>query len=195
MFNFIHVFFCVVATTSCAAFQEYLGLGTQTKPFMGCSLEVCSDWCRQEYGRSTGAAGYGCQIFVGVETLAFCECTDGGRNDPDVVPSVLCHEPLACSSCKHGYCSTSPSMNKLFHNLCVTCEPGFELLPTGACTSVDIADAESLYKCPIDDRVEDPCFYGKCVDGNATSRTSFSCDCNQGYEGPLCNAGIIELMR
>jgi hypothetical protein len=161
---------------------------------MGCSLSVCSDWCRQEYGLSTGAAGFGCQIIEGIETLAFCECTDGGRNDPDVIPSVLCHEPLVCSSCEHGYCSTSPVKNKLFNNLCVSCEPGFVLLPTGVCASFDDVDgAEAMYKCPIDHRFENPCVNGRCVDGNATLRTSFSCDCNEGYEGPLCNAGIIAL--
>ena len=154
---------------------------------MPCSLDSCSSWCRQKYGRIVGAIGFGCQIFGGVETLAFCECSDGGRPDADLTRAVLCHELVACSACDNGYCSTSPVKNKYFNNLCVACKPGFELLPTGICAAVIGAlEAESIYRCPL----KDPCGVkgGKCVDGDTFLKTPFFCECKPGFEGPLCDA-------
>ena len=168
--------------------QETLGLGTADKPLLPCSEDQCSEWCRQEYGRSVASTKFGCQHVSGAETLAFCECSDGGRTDADVTQVVLCHEPLVCSVCEHGYCSTSPVTNELYNNFCVVCEPGFVRLPTGVCVLPGAIAMDWIYSCPADD----PCLKlggGVCVNGDSNSLTPFYCECRQGYEGPLCQAG------
>ncbi len=159
---------------------------------MLCSLHTCSEWCRDAYGKSVGAADFGCQIIDGVETFAFCECSDGGRKGRGVTQAVLCHEPLVCPTCEHGYCSTSPIKNNLFNNACVICEPGFVLLPNGTCvnTLIDSPEAVSIYTCPSS-YVYNPCLHGVCVDGDAVLGTPFFCKCNQGFEGPLCESGAL----
>ena len=155
---------------------------------MPCTLDRCSEWCRQVYGRSIGSVGFGCQNVGGFETLGLCECSEGGYSDVDLPRAVLCHELLACSSCAHGYCSTSPEKNRLFNNSCVACEPGFVLLPTGSCVT---ASAESIYTCPMNN----PCIHGVCLDGNTDMEIPYSCKCRQGFEGPLCNAGAIQFLH
>jgi hypothetical protein len=160
---------------------------------MPCSLNRCSEWCRQEFGRGVGSIGFGCQSIGGVETLAFCECSDGGRVDADLVRAVLCHEFAACSACEHGYCSTSPVKNKHFNNLCVTCKPEYLLLPTGICAAAnETLGLASPYLCP---KEKDPCSRkgGKCVNGDALTMTPFFCQCKPGFEGPLCDAGMFRM--
>ena len=164
-------------TPSCAKLQ------TQDLSLTACSLERCSEWCQHEFGRSVGALKFGCQIVEGIEALAFCECSEGGRGDADLERVVLCHEPLACSMCDHGFCSTSPEKNKLFNSACVACEPGFVLLPTGDCAVLD----PLVHSCPKNN----PCLNGGwCIDGNPTEQAAYFCACKPGFGGPLCNAGL-----
>ena len=174
-------------TPSCILLQEELGLGTHDLPFKPCSLDACTEWCRLEYGRSVGSNGFGCQIYKGVETLAFCECSDGGHTDSDFSRAILCREPVGCSECDHGYCSTSSTENTLHKNMCSVCEPGFVLLPTGTCVTAQAQAlvAKSIYTCPMND----PCIHGICIDGNAVLEIPYSCKCWEGFEGPLCNSG------
>jgi hypothetical protein len=168
------------ATPSCIALQRSQGLGTPAEPFKACTFESCSKWCQQEFGRSVASVGFGCQSIEGMDALAFCECSDGGRTEPYVVREVLCHEPAVCPKCANGYCSTSPEKNEFYNFDCVMCEPGFVLLPTGVCV------AEALFDCPL----SNPCLNGgECVVGSAELQTSFSCACKDGFEGPLCNSG------
>ena len=173
-------------TPTCLALQVSRGFGSKDKPFMVCSLESCSKWCEQEFGRSVGSIGFGCQTVGGLDTLAFCECADGGRTDADLTRAVLCHEMLACDTCTNGYCSTSPEKNKLHHNACVACDPDYVLLPTGVCANA-AAGLEAALSCPT----PNPCMNGGvCIDGSAASqKNSFSCACTIGFEGPLCNSG------
>ena len=152
---------------------------------MACSLESCSQWCEQEFGRGVGSIDFGCQTVGGSDTLAFCECADGGRTDADVTRAVLCHELLACATCANGYCSTSPEKSNLHLNSCVACDPEYVLLPTGVCVNAT-AGVEAPLKCPN----PDPCMNGVCVSGpTASQKSSFSCECKLGFEGPLCNSG------
>ncbi len=175
-------------TPACLALQAYRGFGDNDKPFMACSLESCSKWCEQEFGRSIGSIGFGCQNVGGADTLAFCECAEGGRADADVTRAVLCHELLACATCEHGYCSTSPEKSKLHYNACVACDPEYVLLPTGVCVNAT-AGVEAALSCPS----PNPCMNGgECIDGPTASKiTSFSCKCKEEFEGPLCNSGKL----
>ena len=179
--------FATDTTPGCIALQEHQQLGVPGRPFMACSLERCSDWCQQKYGRSVGSVGFGCQNIRGVETLAFCKCSDGGRTDLNFTREVLCHELLGCSACEHGYCSTSPRKAALFNWACVACEPDFALLPTGACVVANFSAAEGIFSCPL----VNPCKNGgACIDGDPVGHTPFSCACLHGFEGPLCQTGI-----
>ena len=173
-------------TPACLSLQLSRGFGNKSEPFMACSLESCSKWCEQEFGRSVGSIGFGCQNVGGSDTLAFCECADGGRTDPGLTRAVLCREPVGCSECDHGYCSTSPIENARLNNMCAVCEPGFELLPAGICVNTSASGAESSYTCPMNNG---PCINGICVDGDADMGIPYSCKCRQGFEGPTCSSG------